>query len=125
MAVPPPTVPSVPPAPVGGDRPARRWVVLKFGGTSVATAERWKIIAGRVERRLAEGRRPLVVCSALAGVSNRLEELLAQAVAGGGHEEALAEIRDRHLALAAALGLPAGVLRLELEELSRLTGGGV
>src|ERR1700686_3420220 len=58
------------------------WVVLKFGGTSVATAERWAIIAGRVERRLAEGRRPLVVCSALAGVSNRLEEMLALAVAG-------------------------------------------
>jgi hypothetical protein len=99
------------------------WVVLKFGGTSVATAERWAIIAGRVERRLAEGRRPLVVCSALAGVSNRLEEMLALAVAGS-HQEALAEIRERHLQLGEALGLPAGdVLRADLEELARLALG--
>ncbi len=97
-------------------------MVLKFGGTSVATAARWGIIAGRVAQRLAEGRRPLVVCSALAGVSNRLEELLALAAAGA-HEPALADVRERHLALAAALGLPADVLRLEFEELSRLTLG--
>jgi diaminopimelate decarboxylase/aspartate kinase len=99
------------------------WVVLKFGGTSVATAERWATIAGRVERRLAEGRRPLVVCSALAGVSNRLEEMLALAVAGS-HQEALAEIRERHLRLGEALGLPAGeVLQADLEELARLALG--
>ncbi|HEY6324204.1 MAG TPA: aspartate kinase [Thermoanaerobaculia bacterium] len=100
------------------------WVVLKFGGTSVATAERWAIIAGRVERRLAEGRRPLVVCSALAGVSNRLEEMLALAVAGSHQEALLAEIRERHLRLGEALGLPAAdVLRADLEELARLALG--
>jgi diaminopimelate decarboxylase/aspartate kinase len=100
-----------------------RWVVLKFGGTSVSTAERWATIAERVARRLAEGRRPLVVCSALAGVSNRLEEILALAAAGR-HEAALAEIRGRHLELAAALGLDGStVLREEFEELTRLTLG--
>ncbi|HYL06304.1 MAG TPA: aspartate kinase, partial [Thermoanaerobaculia bacterium] len=99
------------------------WVVLKFGGTSVATVERWATIATRVERRLAEGRRPLVVCSALAGISNRLEEMLGLAVAGR-HEAALAEIRERHLRLGEALGLSAAeVLRAELEELSRLALG--
>jgi diaminopimelate decarboxylase/aspartate kinase len=99
------------------------WVVLKFGGSSVSTAERWGTIADLVARRLAEGRRPLVVCSALAGVSNRLEELLGLAVAGA-HEAALAEVRERHLALGSALGLPAAeVLRVELEELSRLVLG--
>jgi diaminopimelate decarboxylase/aspartate kinase len=99
------------------------WVVLKFGGTSVSTVERWATIGARVERRLAEGRRPLVVCSALSGISNRLEEMLGLAVTGR-HEAALAEIRDRHLHLGEALGLPAGeVLRAELEELSRLALG--
>ncbi|MBV8202411.1 MAG: diaminopimelate decarboxylase [Acidobacteria bacterium] len=99
------------------------WVVLKFGGTSVATAERWATIAARVARRIAEGRRPLVVCSALAGVSNRLEELLDLAVTGR-HEAALAEIGERHLQLGAALGLAAAeVLRSELEDLSRLALG--
>jgi len=98
-------------------------VVLKFGGTSVATAARWATIAAQAERRLAERRRPLIVCSALAGISNRLEEMLGLAVVGR-HEAPLAEIRDRHLELGAALGLAAAdVLAAELEELSRLALG--
>jgi diaminopimelate decarboxylase/aspartate kinase len=99
------------------------WVVLKFGGTSVSTVERWATIAAQVAARIAAGRRPLVVCSALAGVSNQLEEMLGLAVAGR-HEPALAAIHERHLALAAAMGLDgAGILRAELEELSRLALG--
>ena len=82
------------------------WVVLKFGGTSVSTAERWVTIAAQVARQIATGRRPLVVCSALAGVSNQLEEMLGLAVAGR-HEPALLAIQERHLALATALGLDA------------------
>src|ERR1700689_2016525 len=100
-----------------------RWVVLKFGGTSVATAARWATIAGRVESRLAEGLRPLVVCSAVAGISNRLEVLAAQG--GHGHPEAvLEEGRERHLVLGAALGVDAAtVLAGDLEELARLALG--
>ena len=54
---------------------ATRWVVLKFGGTSVSTPERWLVIAGLAARRIAEGLRPLIVCSALSGISNQLEAL--------------------------------------------------
>ena len=97
------------------------WVVLKFGGTSVSTAERWATIAGLVERRIGEGLRPLVVCSALSGISNQLEGLLELAVEGR-HEEGLAAIRARHLELGAALGVDAAaLLRADFEELSRLT----
>jgi diaminopimelate decarboxylase/aspartate kinase len=96
------------------------WVVLKFGGTSVSTPERWATIAGLVERRIEEGLRPLVVCSALAGISNRLEALLGLAVQER-HEEALAAIRERHLELGTGLGLDAGeLLEADFEELSRL-----
>jgi len=97
-----------------------RWVVLKFGGTSVATATRWETIARLVEQRIAEGFRPLVVCSALAGISNRLEAMLERAVAGD-YEATRDEIRRRHLELGAELGLPAeALLQADLEELSRL-----
>jgi diaminopimelate decarboxylase/aspartate kinase len=97
-----------------------RWVVLKFGGTSVATAERWQTIATEVERRLAEGLRPLIVCSALSGISNLLEELLQLAIEGR-HEAAVAALRGRHLELGAALGIDAaGVLAPDFEEISRL-----
>jgi diaminopimelate decarboxylase/aspartate kinase len=100
-----------------------RWAVLKFGGTSVATVERWQTIAGLVEGRIAEGLRPLVVCSALSGISDRLEEVLALAVEGR-HEVPLAEVGRRHRELAAGLGLePEALLGEELEELSRLALG--
>jgi diaminopimelate decarboxylase/aspartate kinase len=99
------------------------WVVLKFGGTSVSTPERWATIADLVRRRIDEGLRPLVVCSALSGISNQLEALLAAAISemGGRHEEPLAAIEERHLELGAGLGLAAAeLLRSDFEELSRL-----
>ncbi len=100
---------------------ARPWVVLKFGGTSVSTPERWGTIADLVRRRGAEGLRPLVVCSALSGISNQLDALLEAAFTGR-HEEGLAAIEARHLALAAGLGLDgAALLAADFEELSRLS----
>ena len=52
--------------------PDSPWVVLKFGGRSVSTAENWAIIARLLRERLDEGVRPVVVHSALVGVSNAL-----------------------------------------------------
>ncbi|HEY2738367.1 MAG TPA: bifunctional aspartate kinase/diaminopimelate decarboxylase, partial [Thermoanaerobaculia bacterium] len=98
------------------------WVVLKFGGTSVSRLERWQTIAALAEARLAEGLRPLIVCSALSGISDRLEQLLALAVRGE-HEAALSAIETRHYELGGALGLPdAGrsLLQADFAELSRL-----
>ncbi|NIR58130.1 MAG: hypothetical protein GWO02_00705, partial [Gammaproteobacteria bacterium] len=40
--------------------PESRWVVLKFGGRSVATAENWARIAAILRARLDEGLRPVV-----------------------------------------------------------------
>ncbi len=98
------------------------WVVLKFGGTSVASAARWRTIAGIVQERLSEGLRPVVVCSALAGVSDALEDLLAKALRGDG-EEAVEALRARHAEMAAELGVSVEVLEPELELLDRLTLG--
>ena len=96
------------------------WVVLKFGGTSVSTADNWLTIAGLLRNRLAEGLRPVLVHSALAGVSNCLEEALATASAGK-HTEALQHIREQHYALADALGVDAAALLDEaLHELDQL-----
>lgn len=100
-----------------------RWVVLKFGGTSVSTRLRWETIARIVSDRLAEGLRPMIVCSALSGISNALDRLLVEAIAGRG-EEALEGIRRPHLELGQAMGLNAEqLLRPYLEELERLTLG--
>ena len=58
--------------------PAKRWLVLKFGGTSVSRRERWDTI-GRLaaERATGEDARVLVVVSALSGVTNELQAIAA------------------------------------------------
>lgn len=82
------------------------WVVMKFGGTSVASAPGWKTIEMACRHVLEEGHRPLVVCSALAGVSNALESLIEHASAGKDCEPEVARLRKKHEALAADLGVP-------------------
>ena len=53
-----------------------RWLVLKFGGTSVSRRERWDTI-GRLARERADmaDARVLVVVSALSGVTNELQAI--------------------------------------------------
>src|SRR5210317_163018 len=99
------------------------WVVLKFGGTSVSSTANWETIAGLVRARLAAGLRPVIVHSALSGVSNALEETLASAV-GGDPAADLAQIREQHCDLASALGLDGEeILGERLHELEQLIAG--
>ncbi len=79
-------------------------VVLKFGGSSVAEVAHWQTIADQVQRHLANGRRPLLVLSALKNVSNLLEALLHQALAGV-HPIAINHLKELHLGFASQLGL--------------------
>ena len=52
---------------------AQRWVVLKFGGTSVSRRNRWDTIGRIAAGRMSDGDvRVLVVVSALSGVTNEL-----------------------------------------------------
>ncbi len=78
-------------------------IVLKYGGTSVATAERWQRILERAAA-LAPTHRVWITISALAGVSNRLDAGVDAAVAGE-VEPTLTAVRDAHETLADALGL--------------------
>ena len=55
---------------------ASKWVVMKFGGSSVSSAENWATIAGLIKNRMADGLKPVIVHSALHGVSNSLESVL-------------------------------------------------
>jgi diaminopimelate decarboxylase/aspartate kinase len=87
-------------APRGGSP----WIVLKFGGTSVSGIDNWRNIAAVVRARLADGARVLVVHSAVSGITDRLEKLLAAAL-GAAHEPVLASIEERHRALAEELGI--------------------
>ena len=96
----------------------RPWVVLKYGGTSVARAENWERIAARV-RALVPTHRVCIVASALAGVSNALERAVTDAVAGNAHDEA-ASIRESHRRLASELELTHDALHEALDPLDDL-----
>jgi len=102
---------------------ASPWVVMKFGGSSVSTAENWARIAELLRRRLNAGLRVLLVHSALKGVSNALEAVLRTAMTDD-PTEALDKIRAQHCELAAALKLDAGALLDDtLHELEQLVAG--
>ncbi len=103
--------------------PDSPWVVMKFGGRSVSTAENWAIIGRLVRDRLAEGVRPVIVHSALVGVSNALIALLDAAVAGGDTDERLGKIRAQHDTLAQELGLSASILDERFRKLEQVIAG--
>ncbi|HEY8521408.1 MAG TPA: bifunctional aspartate kinase/diaminopimelate decarboxylase [Gammaproteobacteria bacterium] len=109
--------------PVETPYPDSPWVVMKFGGRSVSTAENWAVIARLVRERLAEGVRPVIVHSALVGVSNALIDLIDTAVAGKPTDEKLDRIRDQHVSLAGALGVAPSLLDEQFEKLAQLVAG--
>ena len=74
-------------------------IVLKFGGTSVGDAEAIERTAAIVRTRADAGAEPVVIVSALAGVTNTLIALAEQAARGHliGAIRAVEDLRERHL----------------------------
>jgi diaminopimelate decarboxylase/aspartate kinase len=104
-------------------RSASRWVVVKFGGTSVSSLANWRNIALVVKRRLESGNRVLVVHSAITKITDGLERLLAASVAGK-PDEPLKAIEDRHQQLTTELGLPVSPqLQGYFDELRQMANG--
>jgi bifunctional diaminopimelate decarboxylase / aspartate kinase len=85
--------------------PSDRWIVLKFGGTSVSRRHRWDTI-GRLAKQRAEDNdaRVLVVVSALSGVTNELQAIADGAADG---DARIAALLERHQAFARELDLDA------------------
>ncbi len=74
---------------------------MKFGGTSVADAAALRRLIDHVRAARQEGARPVVVVSALGGVTNELLRAATAAAAGDDSADAmLAALRTRHLELA-------------------------
>jgi diaminopimelate decarboxylase/aspartate kinase len=80
---------------------ASKWIVLKFGGTSVAGKLQWETIAALARARREEGCRVVLVCSAVAGVTDRLTAL-ADSPASGEMRKGLLQI---HRSLGRSLGV--------------------
>ncbi len=92
-------------------RPAPRWIVLKFGGTSVSERSRWDTIGALMrERADDENVRVLTVVSALSGITNALQAIIDAHADGVGCAERMAAIVQRHRTFAAALDLDADLV---------------
>jgi diaminopimelate decarboxylase/aspartate kinase len=99
---------------------SRGWVVLKFGGTSVSSPDNWHNIVGVLHDRIEAGLHPVVVHSALSGITDRLESLLAAAIAGA-HRHVLDEIETVHRDLARRLAVsPNRLFEDFFEDLGRI-----
>ena len=82
----------------------QNWIILKFGGSSVGEIHHWRTITEQVQHQLEQGHRPLLVLSALKNVSNLLEALLHQSLAGV-HANAIFQLKELHIGFASQLGL--------------------
>ncbi len=95
-------------------------LVIKFGGTSVADAERLRASAQIVSGHVRRGAAVTVVVSAMAGVTNALLSVASQVLAADDEwHTALGAVVSRHEAAYAALGaappLRFAVLRAQME----------
>jgi aspartate kinase len=104
-------------------------IITKFGGTSVADADAIRRTAAIVRGRL--DRRPVVVVSAMSGVTNALLSLAEQAVAGQllAAMQAVEELRARHfreterlLGESAAAGELCAEMSVMFDDLASLVG---
>ncbi|MBS0456988.1 MAG: bifunctional aspartate kinase/diaminopimelate decarboxylase [Proteobacteria bacterium] len=100
---------------------AVRFIVLKFGGTSVSSRARWDTIGSLMGERAAEGARVLTVVSALSGVTNALQALIDAHASAGECAQRASAIAQRHRQFASELGLdPEHALGERLQQLAAL-----
>ncbi|SEM86728.1 aspartate kinase [bacterium A37T11] len=70
--------------------------VLKFGGTSVGSATSISAIIDILKQRYESGERPIVVLSAMSGVTNLLSTLAGDAAIGKSYAQGLKELESNH-----------------------------
>ena len=70
--------------------------ILKFGGTSVGSVESIHSLLGILKTELTSGKKPVIVLSAMGGVTNLLSRMAEQAVAGEDFEADLKLLEARH-----------------------------
>ncbi|PIN24221.1 Aspartate kinase [Handroanthus impetiginosus] len=99
--------------------------VMKFGGSSVASAERMREVAELILSFPEE--RPVIVLSAMGKTTNNLllagEKAVSCGVSNVSHLEELAFIKDLHLRTVGELGVERSVISKHLFELEQLLNG--
>jgi len=94
-------------------------IVMKFGGTSVGSAERISQVAQLATASAAPGHRVVVVTSAMSGVTNLLIEAAGGASRGRWDPQVRQQLFERHAAVAGAIVAETGRRSAVLEEIDR------
>ena len=104
-----------------------KWIVLKFGGTSVSSGSTWETILARTKDILNEESSDTgvwIVVSALSQVTNRLVKLLSNDLEKGLKKDFSKWFHSRHDALMSDLGVAQDDhIKQLVEELERLVDG--
>ncbi|UIR54969.1 bifunctional aspartate kinase/homoserine dehydrogenase I [Sphingobacterium sp. SRCM116780] len=77
--------------------------ILKFGGTSVGSAESIKAVLNIVKKSYEAQERPLIVLSAMSGVTNLLTKMAEDAAEGKTFDEGLKTLEAKHFEIIKAL----------------------
>ena len=97
-------------------------IVSKFGGTSVSSKATWDNIVKITQKHLADGLKPILVCSARSQASNGLEQLIEQALLNH-FKELETEFIQLHHGLCQELDIDPVIIKPELDALHQwLTG---
>ncbi len=97
-------------------------LITKFGGTSVSSLQTWENIAAITEQHLANGVQPVIVCSALTKISDKLEKAIEAALLNQ-HQNIEAEISQGYFELAKALDVSTDLIAMELSQLEQWLKG--
>src|SRR3989338_7618650 len=89
-------------------------IVMKFGGSSVGDAERITNACKIVKSKLAE--KPVVVVSAVKGITDKLIDASKKAASGTDVSKELAEIKEKHHKILKDLGLDEKLVDKQLDE---------
>ncbi|MFH1641427.1 MAG: lysine-sensitive aspartokinase 3 [Nanoarchaeota archaeon] len=93
-------------------------IVMKFGGSSVKDAKRIINTAEIIKSRLSDD--PVVVVSALGGITDMLIEASENAFSGKDSSSILKQIKERHVSTLKDLGLDETLVDKELKEFTEL-----
>jgi aspartate kinase len=93
-------------------------IVMKFGGSSVKDAERMKNVAEIV--KLNKDRKPIVVCSATSGTTDKLIEMADIAFNGDSTKDIQKELREKHDKIITGLGVDKDVIKDVFDEMAEL-----
>ena len=80
------------------------FVVMKFNANSISSKRNWETIVSLLKNRQADNRTPIIVHSALKGISKYLNEIIYNPTSTDS-KEILKKIKEEHYSLAASLQL--------------------